>query len=79
MKSIGLLSDTHGYLDPRIMDYFANCDEVWHAGDIGSVEIIDQLEAFKPVRIVLAILIIKPFRCVLTKIYILNWKDSVSG
>lgn len=52
MKSIGLLSDTHGYLDPRIMDYFANCDEIWHAGDIGSVEIIDQLEAFKPVRIV---------------------------
>lgn len=52
MKSIGLLSDTHGYLDPRIMDYFSNCDEIWHAGDIGSVEIIDQLEAFKPVRIV---------------------------
>lgn len=52
MKSIGLLSDTHGYLDPRIFEHFANCDEVWHAGDIGSVGIIDQLEAFKPVRIV---------------------------
>lgn len=52
MKSIGLLSDTHGYLDPRILEYFANCDEIWHAGDIGSVAIIDQLEAFKPVRIV---------------------------
>ena len=52
MKSIGLLSDTHGFLDPRIFDYFANCDEVWHAGDIGSVAIIEQLEAFKPTRIV---------------------------
>ncbi|SEI75092.1 hypothetical protein SAMN04487995_2018 [Dyadobacter koreensis] len=52
MKSIGLLSDTHGYLDPRIFEYFANCDEVWHAGDIGSVAIIEQLEAFKPTRIV---------------------------
>jgi len=52
MTSIGLLSDTHGYLDPRIFDYFANCDEVWHAGDIGSVAIIEQLEAFKPTRIV---------------------------
>jgi len=52
MKSIGLLSDTHGFLDPRIFEYFANCDEVWHAGDIGSVAIIEQLEAFKPTRIV---------------------------
>jgi putative phosphoesterase len=52
MKSIGLLSDTHGYLDERVFDHFANCDEVWHAGDIGSTTIIDQLEAFKPSRIV---------------------------
>lgn len=52
MKKIGLLSDTHGFLDPRIFNHFANCDEVWHAGDLGSVKIVDQLEAFKPVRIV---------------------------
>ncbi|GGB78518.1 metallophosphoesterase family protein [Dyadobacter sediminis] len=52
MKSIGLLSDTHGYLDERIFEHFANCDEVWHAGDIGSIRIIEQLEAFKPARIV---------------------------
>ncbi|ACT93598.1 metallophosphoesterase family protein [Dyadobacter fermentans] len=52
MKSIGVLSDTHGYLDERIFDHFANCDEIWHAGDIGSVEIIGQLQAFKPTRIV---------------------------
>jgi putative phosphoesterase len=52
MKKIGLLSDTHGYLDPAIFEHFESCDEIWHAGDIGSIEIIDQLEAFKPVRIV---------------------------
>lgn len=52
MKSIGLISDTHSYLDPRVFDHFAICDEVWHAGDIGTTTIIDQLEAFKPVRIV---------------------------
>jgi putative phosphoesterase len=52
MKRIGLLSDTHGYLDERIFDHFSTCDEIWHAGDIGSVEIIGKLEAFKPTRIV---------------------------
>jgi putative phosphoesterase len=52
MKRIGLLSDTHGYLDSRILDHLAQCDEIWHAGDIGSIKIIDKLEAFKPSRIV---------------------------
>jgi putative phosphoesterase len=52
MKSIGLISDTHGFLDTRVFDYFANCDEIWHGGDIGSVRIIDELEEFKPTRIV---------------------------
>lgn len=52
MKRIGLLSDTHGYLHPSIFDHFAECDEIWHAGDIGSVEVADQLEAFKPFRAV---------------------------
>jgi putative phosphoesterase len=49
---IGLLSDTHGWLDPKIFDYFKSCDEIWHAGDIGSIEITQQLEAFKPLRAV---------------------------
>lgn len=48
--TIGLLSDTHGFLDPRIFDYFASCDEIWHAGDFGSLSIADQLEEFKPLR-----------------------------
>ncbi|MGC9151528.1 MAG: metallophosphoesterase family protein [Microbacter sp.] len=52
MKTIGLLSDTHGFLDPRIFQHFASCDEIWHAGDIGSIDIVDQLTAFKPLRAV---------------------------
>ena len=49
---IGLLSDTHGFLDSRVFEYFADVDEIWHAGDIGNVEIIDTLNEFKPSRIV---------------------------
>jgi uncharacterized protein len=47
---IGLLSDTHGFLDEAVFGYFAECDEVWHAGDFGSREILDRLKEFKPVR-----------------------------
>jgi len=47
---IGLLSDTHGFLDPAIFNYFGECDEVWHAGDFGPFEILEQLEKFKPMR-----------------------------
>ncbi len=47
---IGLLSDTHGFLDETLFTYFADCDEVWHAGDFGSVEILDGLRQFKPTR-----------------------------
>lgn len=50
MTKIGLLSDTHGYLDPKIYEYFKDVDEIWHAGDVGSLEIIDQLTAFKPTK-----------------------------
>lgn len=49
---IGLLSDTHSHLDPQIFHYFAECDEIWHAGDIGNHELADRLEAFKPFRAV---------------------------
>ncbi len=52
MKRIGLLSDTHAFLDEKLFIYFQNCDEIWHAGDIGSVEIADRLAAFKPLRAV---------------------------
>ncbi len=52
MKRIGLLSDTHGFLDEKIFQYFETCDEIWHAGDIGSMEVANQLEEFKPLRAV---------------------------
>jgi len=52
MKKIGLLSDTHAYLDLEILDFFKDVDEIWHAGDIGSEEVLDRLEKFKPVRAV---------------------------
>jgi putative phosphoesterase len=52
LKHIGLLSDTHGSLDDRILFHFENCDEIWHAGDIGSMNVLEKLEAIKPVRAV---------------------------
>ena len=52
MKRIGLLSDTHGYWDSRYLKYFESCDEIWHAGDIGSSELAERLAAFRPFRAV---------------------------
>ncbi|MGX1638977.1 metallophosphoesterase family protein [Sphingobacterium sp. NPDC055431] len=49
---IGLLSDTHGYLDDAVLKHFEKCDEIWHAGDFGSMEVIEKLDAFKPLRAV---------------------------
>ena len=42
---IGLLSDTHGWLDSKILDFFKDCDEVWHCGDIGDLAVTDRLAA----------------------------------
>jgi uncharacterized protein len=50
--NIGLLSDTHGYLDPQILTHFAHCDEIWHAGDVGDLAVLDALRAAKPLRVV---------------------------
>jgi len=50
MKTIGLISDTHGYLDEAVFKHFENCDEIWHAGDFGTIEVADKLNAFKPLR-----------------------------
>ena len=52
MKTIGLLSDTHGYLDEAVFTHFADCDEIWHAGDVGTIAQADTLAAFKPLRCV---------------------------
>ena len=52
MKRIGILSDTHGYWDDRYYKYFEECDEIWHAGDIGSVEVAEKFQNFRPLRAV---------------------------
>ena len=52
MTRIGLLSDTHSFIDPSVFKHFKKCDEIWHAGDIGNESVLDQLKAFKPTRAV---------------------------
>lgn len=50
MTKIGLLSDTHAWWDEKYLQYFQECDEIWHAGDFGSVEVAEKLAAFRPLR-----------------------------
>ncbi|OFX34048.1 MAG: YfcE family phosphodiesterase [Bacteroidetes bacterium GWA2_32_17] len=50
MKTIGLLSDTHNYIDDVVYTFFSNCDEIWHAGDFGNIETADKLAKFKPLK-----------------------------
>ena len=52
MKKILLLSDTHGFLDDQILKYVKLVDEVWHAGDIGNIDVVDTLKKLKPLRAV---------------------------
>jgi putative phosphoesterase len=52
MQRIGVISDTHAFWDDKFTEYFSVCDEIWHAGDIGSEEVLNHLEMIKPVRAV---------------------------
>ena len=52
MTKIGLLSDTHGWLNPAVFEFFKDCDEIWHVGDIGGADVANKLLAFKPLRAV---------------------------
>jgi len=52
MRKIGLLSDTHSYWDNRFLQHFSDCDEIWHAGDIGNEDILNNLQKVKPIRAV---------------------------
>ncbi len=52
MKRIGIISDTHAFWDCRYEEYLSSCDEIWHAGDIGSTLVADRLEALRPLRAV---------------------------
>ena len=50
MTRIGLISDTHSYLDERVFMHFAQCDEIWHGGDFGNESVIEKLKEFKPLK-----------------------------
>ncbi len=52
MKRIALISDTHGYLEPLVLKYVKECHEIWHAGDVGSIALTDELNKLCPVRAV---------------------------
>lgn len=52
MTRIGLISDTHGFLDDAVFTHFAACDEIWHAGDFGDLLIFEKLKNFKPLKAV---------------------------
>lgn len=50
MKRIGLISDTHGFLDASVLEHFSNCDEIWHAGDFGNAALAEELRKIKPLK-----------------------------
>ena len=52
MKRIGLISDTHGYLGKDVCSYLSDVDEIWHAGDIGTLAVLDKIRELKPCRVV---------------------------
>lgn len=52
MRKIALISDTHGYIDEKMLKYLREADEIWHAGDIGSEHVLETLKKLKPTRIV---------------------------
>jgi uncharacterized protein len=52
LKRIGLISDTHGFLDEKIYKHFADCHEIWHAGDIGLIDVTDELAKIAPLKAV---------------------------
>lgn len=52
MTKIGLLSDTHGYIDQPVLDFFEPCQQIWHAGDAGNITLLNQLAGCKPLKAV---------------------------
>lgn len=50
MTKVGLISDTHSFLDDKVFEHFKDVDEIWHGGDFGNAAIADALKAFKPLR-----------------------------
>ncbi|MEI8201683.1 MAG: metallophosphoesterase family protein [Bacteroidota bacterium] len=52
MTRIGLLSDTHGFVNPTLFNFFKDCHTIWHTGDIGSTDVVDELKLIAPVAAV---------------------------
>ena len=75
MTKVGILSDTHAYWDEKYLKYFESCDEIWHVGDIGSMEVAEQLAAFKPLRAVYGNIDVQDIR----RIYPLVNRFTVDG
>ncbi len=50
MKRIGLISDTHHYIDENILDHLKECDEIWHIGDFGTIAVAEKISAIKPLK-----------------------------
>jgi len=50
LTRIGLISDTHSFLDDVVFNHFETCNEIWHAGDFGTMQLADQLASFKPLK-----------------------------
>jgi uncharacterized protein len=69
------LSDTHNYLNPRILNFFNNCDEVWHAGDFGSIKIADELNKLKPLKAVFGNIDGNEVRIVYPEILVFNCEN----
>ncbi len=75
MKRIGLLSDTHSYVHPKIVDFFKECDEVWHAGDIGDIKVAEQFSNHKTFRAVYGNIDGYPVRNIYSEIEIFNCEE----
>jgi len=50
LTRIGLISDTHSFLNDAVFTHFNNCDEIWHAGDFGDIALVEKLSAFRPLK-----------------------------
>ncbi|MCK5169563.1 MAG: metallophosphoesterase family protein [Bacteroidales bacterium] len=75
MKKIGLLSDTHGHVDEKILNFFKDCDEIWHAGDIGNIETADKIVNYKPLKAVYGNIDGQDVRIVYPKIQFFKCED----
>ena len=75
MKKIAIISDSHGFLDQKIINHIKKCDELWHAGDIGNINTLDYLEKIINIKAVYGKLMVKKLEQDALKIYFLIVKE----